>query len=420
MSAHRSLPGLAAALRRAGVAVPTGSLVVAARALAAVEATRREDVRDALRAALVSDPDDFALFGRLFDALFPAHVPVPTGSRLELPPGGPPPSGSRRLAEALPPVRAAAGRPPEDAPELDASGTASDRERLASRDFEQMTAAELAEARRLIAQSLPPPLLRPTRRHAPDPAGRDLDLRRMLRASRGHVDALRPLRRARRQRPRHWFVLIDVSGSMATYARMFLHFAHALGRRVPGLEAFAFATRLTRLTRALRHSDPDAAVQEASGLIADWDSGTRIGECLAEFNLRFARRTLARGGSVLLFTDGLETGDCADLETEVARLARTCREIVWVNPLLRSASWAPLAAGAAVLARHTKRRAASHDLRSLEALGRALAGEARERQADQSWRDAQSASRVSGTGSSRSTPVMSTRNGANGESSYHS
>jgi hypothetical protein len=376
----RSLPQIAAALRRAGVAVPTGSLLVAARALAAVDATRREDVRDALRATLVGDPDDFALFGRLFDALFPAHLPVLTGGRLELPPSGPPLPASRRLAEALPPRHASGNRQRAEPPEVDATGTASARERLASRDFEQMTAAELAEARRLIAGSLPPPLLKATRRRTPAASGRELDLRRMIQASRGHADAMRPLRRARRLRPRHWVVLIDVSGSMTTYARMFLYFAHALGRRVPGIEVFAFATRLTRLTRAFRHSDPDAAVQEAAGLVTDWDSGTRIGECIAEFNLRHGQRALARGGSVLLFTDGLETGDCAVLEAQVARLERSAREIVWVNPLLRSAAWAPLAAGAAVLDRHTTRRASAHDLDSLQALGRALAGDgARER-----------------------------------------
>jgi uncharacterized protein with von Willebrand factor type A (vWA) domain len=376
----RTLADLAATLRRAGFPVATGSLLVAARALATVDIARRNDVRDALRATLVRDPAGFELFERLFDVLYPSGLPLPEGSRIDLPSTERPAPGSRRLAEALPPsgARSRAARAREREPERDASGTASDREVLSRKDFEQMSAAELAAAHALIASAIPRVLLQRTRRYEPAVAGSEPDVRRMLRGARGRLELVRPLRRTRRRRPRHWVLLVDVSGSMATYARAFLHFAHALGRRVPGLETFAFATRLTRITPALRAADPDAAVQAATALVKDWDSGTRIGECLREFNFRWSRRTLSRGGSVLLLTDGLETGNVGLLESEARRLARACRELVWVNPLLRSASWEPLAAGAAVLAEHATRRVSAHAPRSLYELGRLVAGTARE------------------------------------------
>ncbi|MFO0448624.1 MAG: vWA domain-containing protein [Pseudomonadota bacterium] len=376
LPADRSLPALAAALRRAGVKVGTDALLVAAEALVAVGPERRADVRDALRATLVRSPADFDLFDRLFGAFFPEGLPLPEGSRLDLPPERAQRApGSRRLAEALPPSRAVA-RPPRRGREAppDASGTASDREVLHAKDFEQMSAAELAEARALIAAQVPRVWLRRTRRHAPDPAGRDLDLARMLRGARGRFDALGRARRARRLQPRDWVVLVDVSGSMAVYARTFLYFAHALARRSPRVEVFAFATRLTRLTRAMALPDPDAAVAAACTQVLDWDGGTRIGECLGEYNRRWAKRAASRGAAVLLLTDGLETGDPLRLEAEARRLARTARPLLWVNPLLRSAAWQPLAAGAAALARQARQPVSAHDLDSLAALGRLLAG----------------------------------------------
>lgn len=373
----RTLADLAATLRRAGMPIATGSLLVAAEALAAVGPGRRADVRDALRATLVRDPAGSELFDRVFEALYPSGLPLPEGSRIDLPRLEQPAPGSRRLMEALPAAgaRARPPRPRDRAPERDASGTASDREVLSRKDFEQMSAAELAEAYALVAGAIPRVLLQRTRRRLPSTSGRELDPRRMLRHARGRLELARPLRREPRLRPRQWVLLVDVSGSMATYARAFLHFAHALGRRIAGLETFAFATRLTRITPALRLVDPDAAVQAATRLVVDWDSGTRIAECLQEFNFRWSRRTLARGGSVLLLTDGLETGDVALLDVETRRLARACRELVWVNPLLRHAAWEPLAAGAAVLARHASRRVSAHAPRSLAELGRLVAGQ---------------------------------------------
>lgn len=373
---ERHLPRLAAVLRGAGVRIGTGSVVLAAEALAAIDATRRDDVRDALCAALVHEPQDRALFEQLFELAFPRRYTLAPGSELALPrdPTTTRAPGSRRLAEALPGARGRAELAPKPERQVDASGTASARELLQAKDFEQMNNAELRDAQRLIDAAVPRIQLRRTRRFEPAAGGRQLDLRRMLRAAAHSPDLLVPFARAPRLRPRDWVVLIDVSGSMALYARTFLRFVHALVRRAGTVESFAFATRLTPLTRALRLLDPDAALAATTAAVVDWDSGTRIAECLAEFNRRWSRRVLTRGANVLLFSDGLETGDVGALEREVARLRRSARELIWVNPLLRSASYQPLAAGAAVLQRHATLRVSAHNVDTLLALARAIDG----------------------------------------------
>jgi uncharacterized protein with von Willebrand factor type A (vWA) domain len=165
-------------------------------------------------------------------------------------------------------------------------------------------------------------------------------------------------------------LLVDVSGSMAVYARMFLQYAHLLSRRGSRVETFAFATRLTRLTRALETPDPDTALAKVSRLVKDWDSGTRLGAALEEFNGDWSRRVLGRGAWVLLLTDGLEREGPALLAEQLRRLRLNCRELVWVNPLLRSATYQPLAGGAAALERFATRRLSAHNVDSLLEFGR--------------------------------------------------
>ena len=372
----RSLPRLAQALRGGGVRLGTGSLLMAAEALASIELSRREDVRESLRATLVGDPGDFALFDRLFDALFPGTVPLPQeiASLLPRAPGAPAAPALRRLADALLALGTVRSLARAEQNERDATGTASDRELLQRKDFEQMSARELEMARRLLSRMPARASLRRTRRYVRSASGSRLDLRRMLRAALRGDDFARPFRKTPRLTPRDWVLLVDVSGSMAIYSRMFLHFAHALGRSGRSLETFAFATRLTRISRALRPVDPDTALQAVAGAVSDWDGGTRIGECLAEFNLDWARRVLTRGAWVLLLTDGLERGPVMQLELEVRRLARSCRKLIWVNPLLRNASYHPLAAGAAVLDRYATERRSAHNVESLLDLARRLDG----------------------------------------------
>jgi hypothetical protein len=366
-----TLPRLAQALRDSGVKVGSGSVLVAAQALAQIELGRRADVRDALRAALVCEPADFELFDTLFDLLFPAERSASLGSEPALPRSEdlPPAPGGRRLAAALP-QPSVRQLPAPELVERDAAGSASDTEVLASKDFEQMSAAELEQARRLLAAAPPRAALRRTRRFATGPRGSQLDLRRTLRAMLRGLDPLPPVRRRAVLRPRDWVLLVDVSGSMAAYSRMALHLAWALARRGGRLEVFAFATHLTRLTRAMRAADPDVAMQLATRAVTDWDGGTRIGECLADFNQRWARRVLTRGPWVILLSDGLERAGVESLEPEVARLRRQCRELIWINPLRRSPVYQPLAAGAAVLNRHASRQFSAHNVASLLALTR--------------------------------------------------
>lgn len=368
-----TLPRLAQALRASGVKVGSGSVLVAAQALAEIELGRRADVRDALRSALICEPADFELFDALFDLMFPAERATGLGSEPALPRSEdlPPAPGGRRLAAALP----QADVRPAPAPELierDAAGSASDTERLSSKDFEQMSAAELAQARRLLAAAPPRAALRRTRRFVTGTRGSQLDLRRTLRAMLRGLDPLPPVRRRPALRPRDWVLLVDVSGSMAAYSRMALHFAWALARRGGRLEVFAFATHLTRLTRALHTADPDLALQFATRAVTDWDGGTRIGECLAVFNRHWARRVLTRGPWVILLSDGLERAGVEALESELARLRRQCRELIWINPLRRSPVYQPLAAGAAVLDRYASRQYSAHNVTSLLALARLI------------------------------------------------
>jgi hypothetical protein len=369
----RSLPRLAAALRGGGVTLGTSSLLLASEALAQIDLGRRSDVRACLRSTLIHDPADFELFDHLFDALFPSDVNLPRDSTPLLPksPHAPPSPAMKRLAQALLAAGSVKTLERKISDERDSRGTASDIDLLKRKDFEQMSAREIDAARELLRTVFPEESLRRSRRFVPAALGPQLDLRRMLRSALSGGE-LRPRRRQVDLRPRDWVLLVDVSGSMATYSRMFLQFAHALRRRSRGLEVFTFSTRLTRISRALRPVDPDIALQAVTGAVSDWDGGTRIGDSLAEFNRVWSRRVLARGAFVLLLTDGLERGAPDVLEVEMRRLARRARELVWINPLLRSASYQPLAAGAAVLDRHATLRRSAHNVESLLDLGRLL------------------------------------------------
>ena len=371
----RTLPSglvtLVKGLRAGGVRVGTGATLLAAQALAELDVRRRRDVWAALRACLVTDPADFELFDWLFLAFYPhAEVPDPASEKV-LPRSGetPPPPAMRRLAEAL----LATGPVPSvqrpDQTLLEATGTASVEELLARKDFEQMGAAELAAARRLLATPFLPAATQLTRRFEPSVSGHRPDRRRWLGALARGLEAKVPLQ-GRQRRPRDWVLLVDVSGSMAVYARMFLQYAHLLSRRGSRVETFAFATRLTRLTRALETPDPDTALAKVSRLVKDWDSGTRLGAALEEFNGDWSRRVLGRGAWVLLLTDGLEREGPTLLAEQLRRLRLNCRELVWVNPLLRSATYQPLAGGAAALERFATRRLSAHNVDSLLEFGR--------------------------------------------------
>ncbi len=366
-------------LRVAGMPIGVDRSRFAVQALEAVGIEHREDVRAALSAVLLSRREQQPLFDAAFDAFWrgpdlAARMQeglAPAASR----PGRPAQSTRpARLEAALrAPHRSPGGRPPEGEP---ADPTAarmawSDRERLQHRDFDGMTADEFRTACRLVEQApLPVDPVR-TRRWRSARSG-PIDLRAtLLRAARDPLLG-RVARRARRERLPPLVVLCDVSGSMERYARILLHYAHALARRQPRIAVFAFGTRLTDITRSLRHRDPDQAVAAATRSVADWNGGTRIGACLATFNRLWARRVLSGNATVLLMTDGLDRGDDPMLGREAARLSRFAHRLVWLNPLLRFEGFEPRAGGVRALLPHVDRHLPVHSLASLDDLGRAI------------------------------------------------
>jgi uncharacterized protein with von Willebrand factor type A (vWA) domain len=212
-----------------------------------------------------------------------------------------------------------------------------------------------------------------TRRYVPDPHGRRVDLARTMRDSLRTLGDLAPLRfRARLLRPPPLVVLCDISGSMGRYSEMLLHFLHALIAARQRVRAFLFATRLTDVTRTLRHRDVDEALRRCGREVRDWAGGTRLRQCLEAFNRTWARRVLGQGAIVLLVTDGLDRDPEEGLADEAARLRRSCRRLVWLNPLLRYEGFQPLARGVRALLPHVDEHRAVHNLESLESLAHAL------------------------------------------------
>jgi uncharacterized protein len=350
-------------LREAGVEVGPGRVADAIRGLGAVDVTRRDDVYFTLRQTLVSRRDDLELFDCAFETWF-------LRAALDLPPEAPDEPivtvTSRRDAEH---------RDEAGAGEEEPAPGASTIELLRRKDFAEMTPAELDRSRRAIAEIARARPLRRSRRREADPGGDRLDVRQLVRRSlRTGGDPVERPRRARKVVPRKLVVLCDVSGSMSAYARailLFLHAAVGLGR---GVEAFAFGTRLTRLTRDLAVRDPEAALARATAASVDWGSGTRIGASLGELNEAHGRRGLTRGAVVVIVSDGWERDGPALLARELARLARTAYAVVWVNPLKGNPQYEPLAGGMRAALPFVDRFLPGHNLESLEELGAVLAG----------------------------------------------
>ena len=364
-------------LREAGLPVGPGRVVDAARAAALAGIRRRDDLYWTLYASLVARRDHKPVFDRAFDAFWglPEAVDAEDTSPLSTDKAERAAVGQRRIDEAMRPRR------PEDAPEsrpaADATATASAREALRKRDFERMSSAEFAqaqEAARTLARRIAPV---PTRRFRPDRRGERVDPRATLRASARRGGApMPPLRRRRRHAPPPLVLLCDISGSMGRYSRILLYFAHALAARDGArVHAFVFGTRLTDVTRHLRGRDPDAALDAVVEAVDDWSGGTRIGAALEAFNRHWSRRVLGGGALALLVSDGLDREAGAGLAAAADRLRRSCRRLVWLNPLLRYREFEPKAAGVRALLPCVDSHRPVHDLDSLEALARSLGGD---------------------------------------------
>ncbi|NCT84359.1 MAG: VWA domain-containing protein [Comamonadaceae bacterium] len=373
-------------LRTAGLPVGTDRLLLAAQALEAGGLASRADFKAALAACLVDRPEHRPLFEQAFHVFWRDPDLLGRIMALLLPQAQgrtatPPPPENRRLADALFPPRPTAP-PRTEQVDIEARLDAGDRELLQRRDFDTMTATEWAAARRALAEMQPALARRLTRRHEAAPRGR-IAWRATLRAEARHEPAL-PLRERARSRPTPLVLLADISGSMGRYSRVLLQLAQGLLNPGPGLrerpavEAFVFGTRLTRITRALRQRDPDAALAAVCAAVPDWAGGTRISHSLHAFNRDWARRVLAGGtATVLLVSDGLEHGQDGDggpdLAREAERLRLSCRELIWLNPLLRYDGFEPRAAGVRALLPQVSRHLPVHNLDSVGRLLDALA-----------------------------------------------
>ncbi len=366
-------------LRAAGLPVGTQKVIIATEAVMAAGIGNPKTLYWTLHSVFVSRPSERDIFNEAFQLVWrdPAYlqqllsIMTPPAKGAKAPPADP---VARRLADSLFLRSGGAVARERDELQLDASGSASDAETLAEKDFEQMSAAELLTARRVIAElALMTAKLR-TRRYAPsDRATGRLDMRRMLRAStRGGGEMLLPLYRTQQLRRPPLVVLCDISGSMDAYARLFLHFLYALMNARERVHCFLFGTRLTNITRELRDRDPDAAIAKVAGGVKDWSGGTRIGESLKTFNQRWARRVLGQNATVLLFTDGLDRAGGEGVADAARRMRASARRVIWLNPLLRYDRYEPLAAGARELERHVSELRPCHNLASLADLAASL------------------------------------------------
>ncbi|MER5533037.1 vWA domain-containing protein [Streptomyces mirabilis] len=365
------LPELAAsftaALHGAGIAVGPDRTRSFARALTLLAPSTTRELRHCALATLVSDPEQIEPFDAVFREVFggPADREAQRGQ-----PGDPARSLPNTVPGRVPGARrATAGRPgretdaqPREAP---VPLAASPLDRLAGRDFADLSAEELARLSEVMRTMVLRTPTRPSRRRRTAHHGARIDVRRTLSVSRRTGGYPLRLRRfVPRARPRDLIVLCDISGSMEPYARAMLQLLYCAARATHA-EVFTFATRLTRLTPVLRRAGPDDALARAGRAAPDWSGGTRIAECLAEFNERFGRRGMAHGAVVAIISDGWDTGAPADLATQMARLSRVAYRVVWVNPRTASPRYRPLVAGMAAALPYCDAVVSAHNLAAL-------------------------------------------------------
>ncbi len=347
------LLGFARTLRHAGVAATPEQVQTMLAAADRLGVATPSGVYWAGRLTLCTEPDDLPTYDAAFAAYFqdapPRRRPAPATDRRVVVPFG---TGDAQ----------ADGTTAQDV-------TASSVEVLRHRELLALTADERAELRRLLALLAPASATRLSRRYGPSRRG-DIDPARTVRRMLRHGgEPARLARRARRTKPRRLVLLVDVSGSMAPYADALVRFAHAAVRRRPNsTEVFTVGTRLTRVTRPLRHRDPDAALAACGNAIPDWSGGTRLGEALKAFLDRWGQRGVARRAVVVLFSDGWERGDPGLLAGQMQRLGRLAHRVIWVNPHKGKAGYAPLTGGMAAALPHVDDFVTGHSFAALEEL----------------------------------------------------
>ncbi|MBN9061527.1 MAG: VWA domain-containing protein [Rhizobiales bacterium 65-9] len=379
------------ALRQAGLPVGPGAVVDAIHAVEAARIGNREDFYWTLHAVFVKRREHMAVFDQAFRlfwrrrAFLDKLMAMLSPMALARPDEKKPEAGARRAAEALSPALTRNEPPEAMETQFEARLTMSDAEILKGKDFAQMSAAEIAEAERAIARlRLPFDRVR-TRRFVPSHDGR-IDPRRTFRRSLragGDIVDLAFHERAERHPP--LVALCDISGSMADYTRVFLHFLHAIMDARRRVHAFVFATRLTNITRELRAKDPDEALAAAALRAQDWEGGTRLGACIHAFNRDWSRRVLGQGATVLFFSDGLERQNVDSLRFEMDRLRRSARRVVWLNPLLRFDGFEAKAEGIRAILPFVDEMRPIHNLSSMADLAAALSSAPDGRFAPRRW-----------------------------------
>ncbi len=370
-------------LRAAGLPVGPGRVLRGLQAVEDVGLGNRDDFYWALHAVFVSRRDQREIFDQAFHVFWRNPRILEQMMSLVLPPSPMKEAAnerqdeiSRRLAEAL---RSGKTETPESDPdaetevEIDTVMTWSSQEVLQKMDFEKMSAAEIAAAKAAIARMRLPIMKVPTRRYRPQVHGARVDMRATLRAALRTGGSSIPLRFRRRQE-RHppLVILCDISGSMSRYSRMLLHFMHAITSDRDRVHSFVFGTRLTNITRMLRYRDVDEALAKIGEEVDDWSGGTRIGVSLHHFNRDWSRRVLGQGAVVLLITDGLDRDAGSGLAFNMERLHKSCRRLIWLNPLLRYDGYEPKSKGAQAMVGHVDHVQTIHNLESLSQLTTSL------------------------------------------------
>ena len=371
----------ARALRAAGIPLGPRSVIDALDALQAAGIGTRDDFYWTLHAVFVKRHEHSMLFDQAFRIFFRKRAYLEQLMSMLMPQMQSPtedraPPASQRVLDALFSGIGDKIEQQKSETEFDARLTMSDREVLEKKDFAQMSAAEIVAAKQAIKRLALPLNEVKTRRLASARRGRMIDIRRTLRASMkagGAVIDLKYLGAKTRQPP--IVALLDISGSMSQYTRLFLHFLHGVTDARKRVSTFLFGTRLTNVTRALRERDPDDALAACSSSVLDWSGGTRIGTSLAAFNRHWARRVLSQGAIVLLITDGLERDPDDRLAFEIDRLHRSCRRLIWLNPLLRYEGFEARAGGIRAMLPHVDELRPIHNLDSMAELCRALSAD---------------------------------------------
>ena len=374
-SMTRNLVVFARALREAGIPVGPDRVLQAAQAVSLLDLRQRDDFFAALMATLIDRAEHRELFReafhlywrnpRLLERLLGAMLPA-----MQVEDSAQHKAMSRRLQEALAP-RALQEQQQIDL-RSDASLSFSSSEILQQKDFESMSASEAREAKLAIAQLRAHWPHLTTRRFRRSPAHGRLDMRATLQRAARSAGGLELRYRKPGTRPPAIVLICDISGSMSVYSRMFLHFMHTLSNDQDRVYSFLFGTRLSNVSRLLRDRDVDQALDKISLRVQDWSGGTRIGECLQQFNRHWARRVLSQGSVVVLVSDGLERDSSVDLGFETDRLARSCRRLVWLNPLLRYEQFEPRAAGIRAMLPRVHDFRSVHNLDSLAKLAGTL------------------------------------------------